>query len=121
MSAISVPVVDLACDGCDLVAEVGGALQRYGFFYIKNHGVDDKVIADQFTAARRLFALPSPAKQAMVFNATLDIGYTGGTGQAQSLDASKDLSTADTKEGFMLTNNAYMDEPYPQVNEADPL
>ena len=34
----------------------------------------------------------------MVFNATLDIGYTGGTGTSQALDPTKIDRGVDTKE-----------------------
>ena len=122
MLAKEVPVVDLQCDTCDLSAEVGFALQRFGFFYVKNHGVHGSLIDNQFDQSRKLFDLPAATKRKLTFNVTLDIGYTGGSGQAQALDETQDvLQAADTKEGFMLTNNAVMDEPYPPVRAADPL
>ena len=110
MSADGVPVVDLACTTCDLASEVGHALQRFGFFYIANHGIPVELLSEQLEQNRRLFDLPAATKNAMAFNVSLDIGYTGGTGTSQALDANAEVRAADTKEGFMLTNNAFMGE-----------
>ena len=81
-----VPVVDLKCATCDLAAEVGAALRRFGFFYVANHSIPAKLLQDQLEQNRRLFALPPEKTRKMVFNVTLDIGYTGGTGTSQALD-----------------------------------
>ena len=107
MTTLHVPVVDLQCQSCDLAAEVGAALQRFGFFYCANHGIPAHLISEQLEQNKRLFALPSDTKNKLAFNVTLDIGYTGGTGTSQALDPN--TQAADTKEGFMFTNNAYMD------------
>ena len=113
-----VPIIDLACTACDLVAEVDAALLRYGFFYVRNHSVHEEAIAGQFEQSRLLFDLPDEVKRGLAFNASLDIGYTGGSGTSQALDPTKPAA-ADTKEGFMLTNNGVMlGAP---VADADPL
>ena len=102
------PVIDLACATCNLAAEVGQALQRYGFFYVANHGIPAELLSEQLEQNRRIFDLPAKTKEAMVFNVDLDIGYTGGGGTSQSLDPNVGIEAADTKEGFMLTNNFFM-------------
>ena len=107
MADLHVPVVDLQCQSCDLAAEVGAALQRFGFYYVANHGIPAHLISEQLEQNKRLFALPSETKNKLAFNVTLDIGYTGGTGTSQALDPN--TQAADTKEGFMFTNNAFMD------------
>ena len=115
-----VPVIDLACTHCDLSTEVGAALRRFGFFYVRHHGVPDLLIAQQFEQSKRLFDLPAATKAGLTFNATLDIGYTGGSGVIQALDPNQTTtSAADTKEGFMHTNNAVMDGT--PVRPEDPL
>ena len=86
MTDLHVPVVDLQCQSCDLAAEVGAALQRFGFFYAANHGIPSHLISEQLEQNKRLFALPSDTKNKLAFNVTLDIGYTGGTGTSQALD-----------------------------------
>ena len=118
MELLSVPVIDLACARCDLASEVDAALRRFGFFYVRSHGVAESLVHEQFEQSRRLFALPDETKRSLVFNATLDIGYTGGSGTAQALDATG-RAAVDTKEGFMLTNNGVMDGSAPR--EEDPL
>jgi len=117
-----VPVVDLACTeaSCNLAEEVGAALQRFGFFYVRNHGVPESLIARQFKQSRAFFGLSAATKANLTFNATLDIGYTGGSGVSQALDPNATTATsADTKEGFMHTNNAVMDGT--PVKADDPL
>ena len=81
-----VPVIDLACTHCDLSTEVGAALRRFGFFYVRHHGVPDLLIAKQFEQSKRLFDLPAATKAGLTFNATLDIGHTGGSGVIRSGD-----------------------------------
>ena len=112
----AVPVIDLSLDAAAATALVRSALQDYGFFYVKNHGVPQSLIDAQFEQSRGLFALPAAAKAAMPFNGTIDIGYLGSGGQ--SLDA--EGQARDTKEGFMLTNNGVFDPSF-NVTEGDPL
>jgi isopenicillin N synthase-like dioxygenase len=59
---VSVPVVDLDNPGGDLVAQVGKACERIGFFTIVNHGVPPQVIEGAWAAARAFFDLPEADK-----------------------------------------------------------
>jgi isopenicillin N synthase-like dioxygenase len=59
---VSVPVVDLGDPSGDLVAQVGEACERIGFFTIVNHGVPPQVIEEAWTAARGFFDLPEAEK-----------------------------------------------------------
>lgn len=106
-----VPVVDLHNDRQSLVETVDMALRKFGFFYVKNHGIDADVDM-QFEASRRLFDLPQELKDDMSFDPQLDIGYVGRNGQ--NLDPSLEKNgqnsgpedaPSDTKEQFMQTNN----------------
>lgn len=115
-----VPTVDLACTSCILPEQVAHALRRYGFFYLKGHGLPEALITEQFEQSRRLFDLPAADKLGMPFNATLDIGYLGSGGQSLDVSEGGSGAPADTKEGFMLTNNGVMDDDF-EVDEADPL
>jgi isopenicillin N synthase-like dioxygenase len=105
-----VPIIDLSADRAICVAQVDAALKQFGFFYVCNHGIEAELIQQQFDVAANLFALPLEAKQAMPFNAQLDIGYAG-TGE-QSLDPDgKTQHTGDTKEQFVMTNNKLISDP----------
>ena len=119
-----VPVIDLACTHCDLSTEVGAALRRFGFFYVRHHGVPDLLMAKQFEQSKRLFDLPAATKAGLTFNATLDIGYTGGSGVIQALDPNQTTtSAADTKEGFMhsnISNCAAASPGWSEVEEGAP-
>lgn len=59
---MSVPVVDLGDPGGDLVAQVGEACERIGFFTIVNHGVPPPMIEGAWAAARAFFDLPEADK-----------------------------------------------------------
>ena len=45
-----VPVLDLAADDAANAALMGMALRKYGFFYCKNHGIDDDLLSQQCAA-----------------------------------------------------------------------
>lgn len=114
-----VPVLDLNGDGCSSVIiskRMDGALRRYGFFYVTNHGVPEALIREQFDVAAKLFALPMETKLSMPFDPILDVGYLASGGQAVGLtkqlqqQQQQTMTTAaagqiDTKEQFMMTNN----------------
>ena len=86
------------------VSTVGKALRRFGFFYVKNHGIDESLLARQFQVAADIFDLPLEEKRSMPFDAELDIGYVGSG--VQHLDPDGNVQhTGDTKEQFMMTNN----------------
>jgi isopenicillin N synthase-like dioxygenase len=59
---VSVPVVDMGDPSGDLVAQVGEACERIGFFTIVNHGVPPRVIDEAWAAARAFFDLPESDK-----------------------------------------------------------
>jgi len=53
------------------------ACVRCGFFYIKNHGVDEGIMKDIFSAAKEFFALPLQEKMAIDLNQSAHFrGYT---------------------------------------------
>ena len=104
-----VPVVDLLGDPHVQVNTVDLALRTFGFFYVKNHGLDEEVQA-QFEASRRFFDLSKDAKDSMPFDPLLDIGYVGPHGQNLDPnllnDGTSEAPPTDTKEQFMQTNNS---------------
>lgn len=58
----SIPVVDLSLQNDEVVAAIKDACTRVGFFYIKNHGVPERVIDAGFAQAKRFFDLPQEEK-----------------------------------------------------------
>jgi isopenicillin N synthase-like dioxygenase len=116
----NVPVIDLLGDRASNVTTMDAALRQFGFFYVKNHGVDLDLIEKQFEVSADLFALPLSVKEATLgpFNAQLDIGYVGsGT---QSLDPDGNIQhSGDTKEGFMMTNNKLITDPASAITDPD--
>jgi hypothetical protein len=108
-----VPVVDLADDRTVQISTMDAGLREFGFFYVKNHNLDDEV-RSQFEMAEALFDLPLGEKLAMPLDSRLDIGYVGPRGQnldhvgGEGDDKKGGRSpgvVTDTKEQFMQTNN----------------
>jgi isopenicillin N synthase-like dioxygenase len=106
----SIPVIDL--DGALAVGGPGSpraaralreAAMASGFFYVRRHGVPADLVAGQFAATERFFALPPEQKEAISLRRSPSAqGYEAiGT---QTLDAA---SRPDLKESF------YCGLPYP--------
>src|SRR5689334_22313647 len=57
-----------------LAREVARACEQIGFFYIRNHGIDQALVDRAFAASRRFHALPLPQKLALRLNEN-NIGY----------------------------------------------
>lgn len=71
----AIPVIDLSGlvgEGDAALLSVADALTRAaegtGFFYVRNHGIDQAVIDLMFTTAHAFFALPLEEKQAVAVN-----------------------------------------------------
>lgn len=107
----NVPIIDLAADQATNIATLDSALRQFGFFYVKNHGVDFEIIAKQFQVAADIFALPQDIKDTMgPFDAKLDVGYQCTGSQALDPDGNTQ-NYGDTKEGFNMTNNKLISDP----------
>src|SRR5574343_65516 len=66
---MAIPVVDLAAfisgtpaQKTAFVQELGKAYEEVGFVAVKNHGIPDKLIADQYAYVQQFFALPLEKK-----------------------------------------------------------
>ena len=60
-----------------LAAKIYDACVRVGFFYVKNHGVEESIMNDVFSAAKDFFALPLEEKLAIDLNKSPHFrGYT---------------------------------------------
>jgi isopenicillin N synthase-like dioxygenase len=95
-----IPIIDAAplLDGGDIgpvAAAINTAGRGLGFFYLRNHGVDEAVMARAFAAARRFFALPEAERMKVAkdrfHRGYLPMGTTKHPGQKASLKDSFDL------------------------------
>ncbi|XP_062105186.1 jasmonate-induced oxygenase 2-like [Humulus lupulus] len=57
-----IPVIDLSIDE-DIVARIGGAAEKWGFFQVINHGVSNELIAKIEELAFQFFNLPEEEKK----------------------------------------------------------
>ncbi|WP_298984435.1 2-oxoglutarate and iron-dependent oxygenase domain-containing protein [uncultured Roseibium sp.] len=114
MTDLDLPIIDLkplvsgAPGGLETVAaEIGCAARETGFFYVKNHGVDQVLIGEVFAAAHKLFAQPLDAKMALTkdFFKT-NRGYVPMKGE--NLDPTK---PSDLKEAFNIGLDLAEDDP----------
>ena len=112
-----VPIVDLAgsfgVDHAEREAaawEIHKAARDTGFFYVKNHGIDPRLVADAFAAARRFFEQPEEKKRE-VHVKNMPAGMLRGFDPmlAQTLD---DGSPSDWKESFYLARDLGPEHPY---------
>ncbi len=110
----TIPIIDFApMDSADpderakVGAEVRKACTEVGFFYAKNHGMEQAVIDATFDAAHRFFDLPMAQKQAIsVEKSDAMRGYTPLLGENTDPDNDGDLH-----EGFDLALDLTEDDP----------
>jgi isopenicillin N synthase-like dioxygenase len=110
----TLPIVDLAAsDESDEVAltritgDVGAACRDVGFFYVVNHGVEARLIAEAFAQSHRLFALPLADKRKLAIEKIGgNRGYSGLLHEA--LDPARG---ADMKEAFNVGFELAPDDP----------
>jgi isopenicillin N synthase-like dioxygenase len=108
------PIVDLASLGDDdgallaqIAADVGAACRDVGFFYVVNHGVELRLIAEAFAQSRRFFALPLADKRRLAIEKIgANRGYSGLLHEA--LDPARG---ADMKEAFNVGLDLAPDDP----------
>ena len=80
-----------------VATELGRACRETGFFYIRNHGIPDRLLASMFACSETFFAAPVAAKQK--FAITLSPHNRGYVGLASE---SLNLVDADRKEAFNI-------------------
>lgn len=113
--ASTIPVIDL--DGAlqaagprsaEVAAQLRQAGTASGFFYVRNHGVPQDLVAAQFALAQRFFDLPLEAKQAIDLRKVPNMRGYESLG-AQTLDAA---ARPDLKESFYCGLPYADDHPY---------
>ena len=114
LSLASLPVIDvldLTSSNLDARRAVGARLRAAcvdkGFFYIKNHGVEESLVESVFSEAAAFFALPAEQK-ALVDKARSNAnrGYEALQGQTLEPGAPPDL-----KEGYYIGPEHTPDDP----------
>ena len=95
----------------DLASRVRMAAENTGFFYIKNHGIQQQLIEDALEQAKRFFAQPESEKQKVASRRSdTSVGYIG-VSQAQT----NRTETKDRKETFSIQYDSRLD---PENNAA---
>ncbi|KAJ7138648.1 hypothetical protein C8R46DRAFT_1234450 [Mycena filopes] len=94
-----IPIIDLALPKDEAVEQIRRACETLGVFYVKNHGIPEKVISDALAASAEFFCIGQEAKLKMWQEepVTVNVGYRPP--RNSKLD-SKD--TEDHAEGLVL-------------------
>ena len=120
----SIPVIDFADFGLNVKTgdgisddalkalgnEVKRVLSTFGFFYLKNHGVDETLINDFMRVSREFFGQPEEIKRKYGMNAEVKAGWVGFGHEALNPERPADL-----KESFNYFVPAYKDNSMPSV------
>lgn len=120
MTSAEIPVVDaapLVASATDLnsaAAKIGVACRELGFFYIKNHGVDESLLARLDAVSRQFFGRDEESKLevSMAHGGRAWRGYFPVGGELTS-------GKPDQKEGFYF--GAELDDDHPKVRSGVPL
>ncbi|CAE6526223.1 unnamed protein product [Rhizoctonia solani] len=105
----SVPVIDISglFGDANSRAQVADAIRdaciHVGFFYVKNHGIDEALIASTVDAARRFFELPLEEKMELDYRKTPNRGGYFPVAQKGSVHECFELET-----GINTTSNITM-------------
>jgi isopenicillin N synthase-like dioxygenase len=114
VAATKLPVIDVgglwsngAGDRRAVAMQLRQACLDKGFFYIRNHGIPDRLVEAVFAAAERFFALPAAEKAKLdKANSNANRGYEPLKGQVLEAGAPPDL-----KEGFYIGPEHGLDDP----------
>jgi isopenicillin N synthase-like dioxygenase len=114
VSRATLPIIDVDDLGSPDIAartHVAAALREacstHGFFYIRNHGVPEPLVAAVSAEAERFFALPAHEKAAIdKAKSSANRGYEPLSGQTLEAGAPPDL-----KEGFYIGPEIAADDP----------
>ena len=111
------PIIDLgpylngAPDALEAVAaEIADACERIGFFYIKNHGVPEALIAETFAQSKRFHALPLETKLGLSLDEN-NIGYMPMNASMQAHSTVHKATTPNQNESFFITHDRPADHP----------
>lgn len=103
-----VPLLSLSrMSRCDFAAGFGASFERFGFAMVKDHGMDEALINQGWSLARRFFALPEKVKRQ--YDARSNGGQRGYT--AFGVEIAKDASENDLKEFWHVGRILPLDHP----------
>jgi isopenicillin N synthase-like dioxygenase len=116
-AAAAIPIIDCG----PFFAGEPGALQRVatgladacesvGFFYVRNHSVDEALIECAFAAARRFHALPLERKLALRLNQN-NIGYLPVSASVQGASTVLRATRPNQNESFFVSHDRGADHP----------
>ncbi len=102
------PLIDGRAGGLAHVAEtIGRACRTRGFFYLINHGVPQRLVAEVFAASAAFFARPVDDKETLsITNGRNNRGYVAFEGE--NLDPGR---PGDAKEAFNIGRELAPDDP----------
>jgi isopenicillin N synthase-like dioxygenase len=114
VSAASLPIIDISglssarsADRQAVGAQLRAACIDKGFFYIRNHGIPEKLVDDVFAEAAAFFALPAEQKAEVdKAKSNANRGYEPLQGQTLEPGAPPDL-----KEGYYIGPEHGLDHP----------
>lgn len=106
----SIPVIDIAPllndgDVISVAQQIYDAATQTGFFYIKGHGIDQKLIEQAFSVSKEFFALPQDQKQSIA----VDTSQRGW--MATGMSKLQGAKTHDLKEVFFWGTEVPKDHP----------
>lgn len=111
-ASLSVPVIDIAplfdaaADVSGVASAIRAACERWGFFYIRNHGVDSALIGELESLSRTFFALPVEEKL------SIEMSRAGRAWRGYFAVGSEFTSgKPDQKEGIYLGEELPADDP----------
>ncbi|RDW74819.1 hypothetical protein BP6252_05961 [Coleophoma cylindrospora] len=123
-TAEEIPVIDISKitspeleDRMSIALQIKSAAENSGFFYIKNHGVEEQTISNAKAAAIKFMAEPMELKQKIARNKQKYWnGYCGPEGSQANKTESKDY-----KEGFGWQYSPDFDPLYDHLPKPIPL
>src|ERR1051326_7928435 len=68
MTTSPIPIIDLAEQPTIIQGNLARACQIHGFFYVKNHSIEQGVVNDLFDFAKKFFSLPEKEKNTIHFS-----------------------------------------------------
>lgn len=107
LETTEIPVIDIGSsqDITDIAAQIHKAACEIGFFYIKGHGIEQRLMDQAFDVAKDFFDLPTDQKETIAVN-TDQRGW-----MAQGMSRLQGSATHDLKEVFFWGTEVPDDDP----------
>ncbi|KAH3671155.1 hypothetical protein OGAPHI_000866 [Ogataea philodendri] len=110
-----IPLISLEAEKQELVRQIRTACTQVGFFYIKDHGIEQKLVDDLMNSAQEFFRLPMEEKNDIHFTKSKQLkGYEGFGDNRTESERKPDLN-----EQFSWGYDKEMDPDQETVFESD--